>query len=539
MLERMVDDSLIVDQPRLDEPDPVTIEFGARKVVQEYEDQDAFGVDASEIKMPPVLRQQYEKMQKAYVGVEGAKSKAGHEKASPNAYDLLDIAHPAYNLEYLIRMYETDYAHYAAVNAKVANVVGLGYDFVESDKTMEKEDKMDEDTERIQRFRRNLSRTKRLMFDKLDSLNEEEEFIESIEKFVIDYEVTGNGYLEIGRTKSGQIGYIGHIPSHTIRIRRKRDGFVQLVDGKPIFFKKFGDTKTGNPVGGDSRPNELIHIKKYTPKDNYYGAPDIIPALSAVAGNRFADEFNLDYFENKAVPRNLIIVRGGAFDRDAQRKLMKFFGEDLKGTHHRALYIPLPAETKDQGKSDVEIKSVESGVQDSAFKEYSQSNVEKILMVHRVPASKLGMSGNNALAAAKDLDKTFKEQVCRPLQRVIEKKINRVVKEITDIFEFKLNELDLTDEVSQASIDRGYHSIGVVTANEIRARMGRPGLKGGDKTVFEIEEEQAKVGANAAGRSEANSQRTQSRSRDSERVVGRTDSVGAARNPKGEGRSYE
>lgn len=508
-----------------------TVELGAHKTVVKYQPKDAFLGDASELNLNGSMSKRHDTLKKAFVGVEGAQSKAVHEKNFVTVYDLVDVATPAYNLEYLIAMYETDYTHYAAVNAKVANVVGLGYDFIESAKTMEKEDKIDDDSERMQSFRRNLARAKRLMFDRLDDYNEEEEFIETIEKVVIDYEVTGNGYIEIGRTNSGQIGYIGHVPAHTMRVRKKRDGFVQFIAGQPVFFKKYGDTKTRDPFGKDSSPNEIIHIKKYTPKDNYYGAPDIIPALSAVAGNKFADEYNLDYFENKAVPRNLIIVRGGAFDRSAQAKLMKFFGEDLKGSHHRALYVPLPAETKDE-KSDIEIKSVEAGAQDSAFREYAKGNVEKILMVHRVPATKLGMTNNAALAAAKDLDKTFKEQVCRPLQRVIEKKINRVVKEITDVFEFKLNELDLVDEISQANIDRAYHQMGATTANEIRARMGRPGLKGGDKTIHEIQEDSAKA-------AETRSQQTASRTRDGDRAVGRTDSVGAARNPKGEGRTYE
>lgn len=502
------------------------------------EDEDIFGTDLTGVDFGASVNHYLDnRMTKVFEGKEGAGTKARHEKNFINAYDAFEVANPVHNLDGLMKVYSSDYTHYAAVHAKVANVVGLGYDLIESPKTMEKEDSIDENAERLQKFRRNLRRARRLMFDKLDDLNKEDEFLETLEKVVIDFEVTGNGYLEIGRTQSGQIGYIGHIPAHTIRVRKKRDGYVQFIGMKPVFFRKFGDNKTKNPFNNDPNPNEIIHLKKYTPVDQYYGAPDIIPAMVAVAGNKFADEYNLDFFENKAVPRNLIIVRGGEFTKEHQRKLLKFFGQDLKGQHHRALYVPLPADSND-AKHDIEIKNVESGVQDSAFREYTKGNIEKILMVHRVPASKLGMTGDAALAAAKDLDKTFKEQVCRPLQRVVEKKMNRVIKEITDVFEFKLNELDLTDAVSQANIDTAYHAIGAVTSNEIRARQGRPGLKDGDKTVFEIESEQAEIGANSDGRSEANSQRTNSRSRDTRRATGRTDSVGGARNPKGEGRSY-
>ena len=535
MLESMETDA-VRTEIAFDEDD---VKFGARKQVDKYVPNDLFSVNVDDLNLNKTLSSSREKLQKRFEGIEGSGSKAAHEKDIVTAYDLFDVAHPMYNLEYLQDMYTGDYTNYASINAKVANIVGLGYDFVESPKTLEKEDKIDDDSDKMHEFRAKLARAKREMFSRLDSMNMEDEFMETLEKVVIDYESTGNGYLEIGRTSAGLIGYIGHIPSHTMRVRRKRDGFVQFVNGKPIFFRRYGDAKTNNPFGDDPRPNEILHFKKYNPKDSYYGAPDIIPALTAVAGNKFADEYNLDFFENKAVPRNLIIMRGGKLTDAAQRKLLRFFGEDLRGSHHRALYVPLPPDSRDE-KHDIEIRSVESGVQDSAFDKYSKGNIEKILMVHRVPATKLGMTTDSALAAAKDLDKTFKEQVCRPLQRIIEKKINRVIGEITDIFLFKLNELDLVDEISQANIDVAEHSIGAITANEIRVRKGRSGLKGGDRTIFDINDD-AQVRAQAAAkRSEAKTEGTAgSRQRNTRRAVGRTDSVGGARNPKGEGRAYE
>lgn len=522
------------------------VKFGGYKVVEPYVNKDSFDVDLTKVSFSTrALSDRSDKLQKAFTGLEGAGTKAGHEKQRYiNAYDLFEVAHPMYNLDYLMGIYDENDTHYAAIQAKVANIVGLGYDFIESPKTMEREDKIDDDTERIQKFRANLSRAKRQLLSMIDDLNKEDEFIETLEKVVTDYEVSGNGYLEIGRTKSGSIGYIGHVPFKDMRVRLRRDGFVQFVDQKPVFFRRFGDTKTRNPLGGDSRPNEIIHFKKYNPRDHYYGSPDIIPAMRAVAGNKFADEYNLDFFENKAVPRNIIIVRGGEFDEAAQRKLLRFFGQDLRGSHHRALYVPLPADSSD-AKHDIEIRSVETGLQDSAFKNYSEHNTNKILMVHRVPASKLGMTGNSALAAAKDLDKTFKEQVCRPTQRVFEKKINRVIAEMTDIFLLKLNELDLVDEVSQSAIDTAEHAMGAITPNEIRARKGRSGLKGGDRTIFDVNEEAAEKAANvqakqaAKQRSEAKTAGTNgSRARTTTRATARTDSVGAARNAKGEGRSY-
>ena len=139
-----------------------------------------------------------------------------------------------------------------------------------------------------------------------------------------------------------------------MRVRRLRDGFIQLLYGKAVFFNNFGDTETENPIAGqEDRPNELIHLKKYTPMNNYYGIPDIIAAQVALAGNELSGRYNLDYFENKAVPRYIITVKGAKLSPESERKLLEFFQVGLKGKNHRSLYVPLPADSPD---SKVEFK---------------------------------------------------------------------------------------------------------------------------------------------------------------------------------------
>jgi hypothetical protein len=50
------------------------------------------------------------------------------------------------------------------------------------------------------------------------------------------------------------------------------------------------------------RGNELIVLRNYTPRSDYYGLPDHIPALAAIAGWRAQAEFNVRFFDNQAVP---------------------------------------------------------------------------------------------------------------------------------------------------------------------------------------------------------------------------------------------
>jgi len=59
-------------------------------------------------------------------------------------------------------------------------------------------------------------------------------------KFYTDVQATGNGYLEVGRKVNGDIGYLGHIPATTMRVRRLKDGYVQIIGQKVVYFRNFG-----------------------------------------------------------------------------------------------------------------------------------------------------------------------------------------------------------------------------------------------------------------------------------------------------------
>jgi PBSX family phage portal protein len=465
-------------------------------------------------------------MEKRHEGRNGAKTKRIEDDVI-TGYNAFEVVLPPYNQDYLAKLYEKSAPHYSAINAKVSNIVGLGFDFVESNKTKNKLDDM-EDKEAAAKFRKKLQREKNNLIELLDEMHDEDTFGEILSKVWKDYEATGNGYIEIGREEAtGAIGYIGHVPSTTIRVRRQRDGFVQIISNKAVFFRNFGKDDP-NPVSNDQNPNELIHLKKYAPSSTYYGVPDIVAATEAVAGNKFAADFNLDYFENKAVPRHVIILKGATINPNLAKNILEFFETGLKGRNHRSLFIPLPAD-QDGKKVELKIEPVEAGVQDSSFNNYRKANLGEILMAHRVPISKIGLAEGVSLAVARDADKTFKEQVCQPEQKILEKKLNRIIKELTDMLTLKLNELTLTDENTQSQIDERRIKTGTEVANEQRARRGLPGIPGGDKPV----DLNAKAAPARAQAQDGNA----NRQRDSARSAAATDSQGEGRNPKGEGRT--
>ena len=209
--------------------------------------------------------------------------------------------------------------------------------------------------------------------------------------------------------------------------------------------------------------------------------------------------------------------------------MFRFLQTGLKSQSHRTLYIPLPGDT-DQNKVEFKMEPIENGIQDGSFKEYRKQNRDDILIAHQVPISKLGGS-ESGLAAALSQDRTFKEQVARPAQHHLEKVVNKIIKEKTDILELKFNELTLTDEIAQSQILERLVKTQIMMPNEAREALDLPQRSDGDEPFVMSPREATDARANLAG----------NRQRDTERTNNNSDSPStiAGRNPQGEGRSSQ
>jgi PBSX family phage portal protein len=461
-------------------------------------------------------------------GIDDAKSKEINPgEVFRNGYGLFDVITPPWNLYELANYYDTSFANHAAIDAKVENIVGLGYDFQISDKTMLRLEAVTEDQR--QRARNRIERAKIELRDFLENLNDEDSFANTLMKFYTDVQATGNGYLEIGRTINGEIGYVGHIPATTMRVRRLKDGYVQIIGNKIVYFRNFGATNP-NPITDDPRPNEIIHYKEYSPLNTFYGIPDIMAAISSLHGDQLASQYNIDYFGNKGVPRYIVTLKGAKLSEEAEDKLFRFLQTSLKGQSHRTLFIPLPGDTENN-KVEFKMEPVENTVQEASFKEYRKQNRDDILIAHQVPLSKIGGGDAASIAAALAQDRTFKEQVSRPAQRNLEKMINKIIREKTDILEFKFNELTLTDEIAQSQILERYVKTQIMVPNEAREKLGLPQRSDGDTPFIMSSRQAADARADTAG----------NRQRDADRANSQSDGPAtiSGRNAQGEGRASE
>jgi capsid portal protein len=228
------------------------------------------------------------------------------------------------------------------------------------------------------------------------------------------------------------------------------------------------------------------------------------------------------------VPRYVVTLKGARLSEDAEDKMFRFLQTSLKGSSHRTLYIPLPGDS-DTNKVEFKMEPIENGVQEASFSEYRKRNRDDVLVAHQVPLSKIGGGDSSAIASALAQDRTFKEQVARPAQTNIEKTINKIIHEQTDILDFKFNELTLTDEIAQSQILERYVRNQIMVPNEAREVLGLAHRDGGNVPFAPTPRQSADQTANAK----------QGRTRDAERSAAQSDGPAtvAGRNPKGEGRA--
>ena len=453
------------------------------------EEKDMFkNLDLSKLSLSKKIRNKGYRLNKRYQeGADGTQSKyrdPEQEMSGVNGYGLFDIVEPPYNLETLASLFEENSTHQACITARTMNTVGLGFswdDTAKSRKIIEKATvKGNEDS--LRRARERLQNEEDRLYELFNNFNVNDSITETMIKIWTDVLATGNGYMEIGRNRNGKIGYIGHIPSPYIRVRRQRDGYIQRSGVNFVYFRNFQDPhKTPDPINSDPNPNELIHFKMYSPTNTYYGVPSAVSALSAIIGDKFAKEYNIDYFENKSIPRYAIILKGGNLSPQSKKEVINYFRNEVKGNNHGTLFIPLPATLGNN--VDIKFEALENTTQEASFDKYRKSNRDEITIAHRVPGTKIGIYDNANLAVSRDADKTFKVQVIGPDQEIFGNKMNRVVKEFSELKKFKFNEIDLIDEDLHSRIWDRYLRTSVVTPNEVRKQIGLTALTGGDEVL--------------------------------------------------------
>ena len=384
-----------------------------------------------------------------------------------------NIVKPLYDLSNLAKLLDMNTWHYRACKAKARDTAGRYKLTPLIDDPGDKQ--------------------KELLKDVIDDIDPEgnKSISEILEKFQLDYESTGNNALEI--IGEGENLKLKHIPSHTVRRTKDRQVYVQKRGTNKRYFKRFGakfdlNYKTGErydegTLSDQQDANEILHLMNYSSRSDYYGVPDNIPALMSILGDRESQEYNLEFFENHAVPDYAVTVTGTKLSPAVKNKIKKYFNESLKENRRTTLVITADKDSAGDelgldNQEDIEIKfqKLAADVKNSSFRLYRQDNRDEILAAHGVPPYRAAVAASGSLGqnVAQETNEIYKNSVIDPRQTILEQRLNILFQQKLDItdWKFEFEELDTTDQEKEDERQFKGFEKGAVTPNELRKHLG-------------------------------------------------------------------
>ena len=432
------------------------------------------------------------------------------------------IVEPPYSPEILARFLEVDETHFRCVKTKVTDAVGREWDVIPA--TMPSGQSFDA-TKINQKVRSQIDSEILAVRQFIEECNDVLGFEGVLERAGMDYEGIGYGAIEIIRSRDMKIARIDHVPASRLRVIRGWRGFVEMrpsqqlmyyqpfgqkivsknrkdpITGKPSYYNprldgvitagthdwNMIDRETGKPTTDFNKSaNEILWIPKHHPNTIYYGLTDVIPALGHLLANIHIRDFFLQFFEHNAVPQYAVIVEGAKLADPVKETIMKFFANDVKGSAHKTLIIPVPSAG---GEVKVRFEKLNADTKEGSFQATRKNNTQGIMTAHGVSPAIIGIAEAANLGSGKGLSQAeiYKDRIVTPSQKRWERVLGNMFRMGLGVTMVKLHfdPLDIRDLEAEMRVWQGYSLMGAVTVNEIRknAKIGDP-IKGGDKAFI-------------------------------------------------------
>lgn len=274
----------------------------------------------------------------------------------------------------------------------------------------------------------------------VDNANSNESLSTVMRKAIQHREAVGYGFIEGIRDASGTIALVRHASSATTRLSarhqtevlveytiqrgrrvivvkefRKFRRFVQIVSGKYVWFREWGDPRKlnrttglfegedGYTAGNDA--TEILHLK--LPSNEPYGVPRWIANLPSIIGSREAEEVNMNYFKDNTVPPMMLTVSGGRLTKSSFQELSAMLQRETigKDRQNRIMLIEAVGDTDSlDGKgTPVQLKVeklTDQRQSDGLFSEYDDASQAKVRQSWRLPGILVGQNSDSNYANA-------------------------------------------------------------------------------------------------------------------------------------------
>ena len=230
-------------------------------------------------------------------------------------------------------------------------------------------------------------------------------------RFVNDYLIFGNGYLERIKNRMGGNFQLKPAPSKFVRKHKNGTyGFIKKDD-------------TMHPFKKDS----VFHLLEPDINQEIYGTPDYMAALHSVWLNESATVFRRRYYDNGAHAGYIMYMTDPNFNEEDVENMKKQMKLSKGPGNFKSLFIHAPNAHKDGLKI---IHLSEAKARDEFFNIKNISR-DDVLAAHRVPPQIMGIIPGNTggFGNAKDSQIIFEKNEIRPIQNRM-KEVNKWADEV-------------------------------------------------------------------------------------------------------------
>ena len=315
---------------------------------------------------------------------------------------------------------------------------------------------------------------------------------EVLERVLIDLDTIGNGYLAVIRDDraSGAPTWYAHVQGSHVKAHKDRVRY-RWEEGREQrhWFKRFGlgvdvHVRDGrvHPLGSlplPERAPELIHFATYTPTDDYYGLPNVTPAIGGMVMDLLAREFNIKFFENNAVPQYAILLEGVEEEdvTDETQQVIRDFFATSRGDPHRTLVLSTPASPTGEAKSTLRFERLAVEVREGHFRLLREDARNEVLVAHAVPGYRLGLAITGQLGGSNitEADEIYKAEEIDPRREMLEERINRLIVRGgfgIDSWSFRFRQMDNSDMGREVDTWVKLTATALATPNEAREALG-------------------------------------------------------------------
>lgn len=316
-----------------------------------------------------------------------------------------------------------------------------------------------------------------------------------------DLESTGNGYVEVIRNAFDEVIMMNYLDADLTRLIRlddpvvvqktvTRDGaeipvtirtrerrFVQVINGKKVYFKEFGASRqldrdtgewaqTGTTLPLEKRASEVLHFTANKEPKTPYGSPRWINQLPSVLGSRKAEEHNLEFFDAGGLPPVLVIVQGGTLGDTMREELQKHLSGKGGANHRAAIVEAISTSGSLDSAGSVQVRVERFGAErqsDAMFQNYDSNCEEHIRVSFRLPPMFIGKSQDYNFATAYTAYMVAEAQVFAPERYEFDDRINNTVVKALGVKSYIFRSLPVT----LTDVEKQLNALGMVAGKYI------------------------------------------------------------------------